>query len=116
MRHHSVNRKFGRETNQRRALMRTLAEGLFTHGKITTTEAKAKSLRPYVEKLITKGRSGTLAARRLVAEHIGTSARATLLFTRVVEKYKERPGGYTRIVKMRARVSDGSPMAIIELI
>ena len=116
MRHANHNRKFGRETDQRRALLRSLAEGLLQHGKITTTEAKAKELRPYVEKLITKGRVGSPAALRFCISQLGTTARALTLVQKVAPKYKERAGGYTRIIKLPKRLVDGSPMALIELV
>ncbi len=116
MRHHNVNRKFGRETDQRRALLRSLTEGLLTHGRITTTEAKAKELRPYIEKLITTGRKGTLASTRFLIAQLGTVARAMKLTRDVAPKYTERKGGYTRIIKLPKRTIDGSPMALIEFV
>lgn len=116
MRHHDANRKFGRETGQRRAFLRSLAEALIMRGKITTTEARAKELRPYVEKLVTIGRRGTLASRRLVVSRLGTAARAKKLCDEVAPKYKGRNGGYTRITKLPRRLADGSKMAVIEFV
>lgn len=117
MRHHNANRKFGRERNQRNALMRGLTRSLLVHGKITTTEAKAKSLRPVVEDLITKAKRDTLATRRLVTARLeNKAALSKKLFTEIAPRYKERAGGYTRIVKLPRRKSDGSSMAVIELI
>ena len=116
MRHSNSVRKFGRTTDARRALLRSLAEALLTRGKIETTAAKAKELRSFVEKLITKTKTGTLAARRQAISVLGTEKRAKLLVDEVAPKYKERPGGYTRIIKLPSRQSDGSPMAIIELV
>ncbi len=116
MRHHNVNRKFGRETNERRAFMRSLAEGLITHGKITTTEARAKELRSFIEKLVTKARPGTIAARALVSARLGTPARAERLFKEIAPKYKNRAGGYTRSIKLPRRKSDSSKMAVIEFV
>jgi large subunit ribosomal protein L17 len=116
MRHHNANRKFGRETDGRRALLRSLAEGLILKGRITTTEAKAKELRPFVEKLVTKARQNTLASRRLVISRLGTEARAKKLVAEVAPRYVERAGGYTRIIKLPPRKSDGSKMAIIEFV
>lgn len=116
MRHHNSVRKFGRPTDARRALLRSLAEGLIKNGRIKTTVAKAKALRPFVEKLITKARLGTLAARRSLISVLGTDARAKKLYDDVAPKYKNRAGGYTRIVKLPNRPTDGSPMAVIELV
>lgn len=116
MRHHNANRKFGRETDGRRALLRSLAEGLLEHGKITTTEAKAKELRPFIEKLITKARTPSVGTRRLLSSRLGTQARMESLIAAVAKKYQEQAGGYTRIIKIPKRISDGSPMAIIELL
>jgi large subunit ribosomal protein L17 len=116
MRHHNNVRKFGRKTDERKALLRSLAEGLISHGKITTTEAKAKELRPYIEKLITKAKTDSVASRRLVVSRLGTKARADDLFTKIAGRYTDRPGGYTRIIKLPARKSDAAPMAVIELV
>ncbi|MEK7185073.1 MAG: 50S ribosomal protein L17 [Patescibacteria group bacterium] len=115
MNHARKNRKFGREKNQRVALMKTLATSLIEREKITTTEAKAKSLRPAVEKLISLGKKGTLASRRLIVSRTNERA-ARKVSTTLAEKYKGRSGGYTRILKLPRRLGDGSPMAIIELV
>jgi large subunit ribosomal protein L17 len=85
------------------------------NGRIKTTEAKAKELRPFVEKLITRAKSDTVAARRLAVTRLGTKKRAEQLF-KVAPAYKERAGGYTRIVKLPRRKLDASPMAYIELV
>ncbi|GMQ94971.1 MAG: 50S ribosomal protein L17 [Patescibacteria group bacterium] len=117
MKHHKSIRKFGRKTNQRVALLRLLALALISNGKITTTEAKAKELRPFIEKLITKGGAGTLASRRLVISRLGgNTAGAKRLVDEISSRYKERRGGYTRIVKLSPREKDGSKMAIIEFV
>lgn len=116
MRHSNANRKFGRERGQRVALLRSLAEGLIKNGKITTTEAKAKELRSFVEKLVTKARENTLASRRLVVARLGTAERAQPLFADIAKRYEGRPGGYTRITKLPPRKSDGSKMAVIEFV
>lgn len=116
MRHGNHNRKFGRETGQRQALLNSLAENLIKHGRIETSEAKAKELRPFVEKLITRARVDTLANRRLLISRLGTEARAKKLIADIAPRYKDRQGGYTRIVKLPRRLSDGSPQAIIELV
>jgi len=115
MRHHNSVRKFGRTKNQRKALMKSLARSLVLHGKIKTTEAKAKELRPFVEKLVTLGRKSTLASRRLLVSRVGPGA-AKKLSDELSVTYKERKGGYTRITKMVRRESDGSLMAIIEFV
>jgi large subunit ribosomal protein L17 len=115
MRHHNANRKFGRERGQRKALMRSLAYNLAVKGKIKTTEAKAKELRPYIEKLVTTGKKGTLAARRDLESKVGRIA-AKKIFTEISPAHKDRKGGYTRITKMVRRNSDGAPMAVIEFV
>jgi large subunit ribosomal protein L17 len=116
MRHHAANRKFGRERKVRRALLRSLAANLILRGKIETTEAKAKELRGYVEKLVTRGKSSTLASERILLERLGTMGPVKKLIKDVSPKYADRKGGYTRIVKTSPRAGDGSPMAIIEFV
>jgi len=115
MRHHNANRKFGREKNQRVALMKSLAYNLAMKGKIRTTEAKAKELRPYMEKLVTLGMKETLASRRLLTSRVGALA-AKKIAKDISPNYKERKGGYTRITKMVPRKSDGAKMAVIEFV
>ena len=115
MRHHNARRKFGRETNQRRALMRSLVINLIKTEKMKTTEAKAKELRPFVEKLVTKAKIGDLSKRRLVASVIGVLS-TKKLFDKIAPKYKDRNGGYTRIIKMPRRKSDGSKISVIEFV
>ncbi len=115
MRHHNANRKFGRDKNQRKALLNSLARSLTLTGKIKTTEAKAKELRPYIEKLITSGKKETLASRRAIEAKVGPRA-AKKIANELAKEYKERAGGYTRITKMTRRASDASPMAIIEFV
>ncbi len=115
MRHGNVNRKFGRKTDERRALLRSLARSLVLEGKIQTTEARAKEVRPLVEKLITRGRTDTIANRRLILSRIG-DIETTQKLIKTAEGYKGRPGGYLRIVKMAPRKGDASPMAIIEFV
>lgn len=117
MKHHKAIRKFGRKRNVRNALIRSLAISLVKHGKIETTEAKAKELRPYVESLITKAKVDTVSNRRLVASRlINQQDEVKKVFTEIAPKYKEVPGGYTRIIKLGARLSDAAPMAIIEFV
>ena len=115
MRHGNVNRKFGREKNQRKALLKSLGYSLVVKGKIRTTEPKAKEVRPFVEKLITLGKKGTLASRRELESRIGKIA-AKKIATELSPEYKGRAGGYTRITKMIPRASDGAKMAIIEFV
>lgn len=115
MRHGNVNRKFGRKTNQRKALLKSLGYSLVIKGKIKTTEAKAKEVRPFVEKLVTLGKKNTIASRRELEARIGKTA-AKKIATNLSPEYKERKGGYTRITKMVRRSSDGAPMAVIEFV
>jgi large subunit ribosomal protein L17 len=117
MRHHNKNRTFGRSRSQRAALMRGLALSLIEHEKIQTTEAKAKELRPYVEKLITQGKTDTVSSRRLVASKLGEPGAEAVrkLFTEIAKKYTDRNGGYTRIVKI-GEVTAGRRDAFIELV
>lgn len=116
MRHHNANRKLGRKRNQRKALLRSLARELFLKGKIKTTEAKAKELRPYAEKLITNAKVGTQAAQRLVSARLANNDIVRKIVTKIAPEYKDRKGGYTRIIKLPKRPSDGSKMASIELV
>ena len=116
MRHHNKNRKFGRMRDERHALLRSLALSLITRGKITTTEAKAKELRPFVEKLITRGKDSSLASRRLLLSRLHNEAGAKKLITDISPRYQKRSGGYTRITKIPRRQSDASTMAVIEFV
>lgn len=117
MRHHSNVRKFGRTKNQREALLKGLMLSLIAHGRIETTEAKAKELRPSIEKLITKANVGTLASRRLVIARLyNLNSEAAKLIDTIAPKYKDRAGGYTRITKLPRRAGDASKMAVIEFV
>ncbi len=116
MRHRKAGRQLRRTSEQKLALMRNLATSLIEHGAIETTEAKAKELRPFVEKLITKAKSGTLHDRRLAGRHIQRRATADKLFHEIGPRYAQRPGGYTRITRLGPRQGDGAPMAVIELV
>lgn len=115
MRHGKKERKFGRETKQRKALLRDLAIALIMNRKIITTQAKAKSLRPYVEKLITKSKNNNLAAFKTITSQIGLQA-AKKLTKDISPEFAGRAGGYTRIRNLPPRLSDGSKMAIIEFV
>lgn len=119
MRHHNKIKKFGRERKQRKALLRSLSIALINKEKIETTEAKAKSLRPYVEKLITRGKKNSLATRRLLNSKLGSGG--DLASKKIMEdlavRYKDRAGGYLRIVKTGNRIgADGAAMAVIEFV
>jgi len=117
MRHHNNVRKFGRTSSQRNALLKGLVLALIAHGKIETTEAKAKELRPFIEKMITKANVGTLASKRLVISRLyGLTSEANKLIGEIAPKYKTRTGGYTRITKLPRRQGDASKMAVIEFI
>ena len=115
MNHHKATRKFGREKKVRDGLMKSLALALVLEGKIKTTDAKARELRPFVEKMITTGRSNTVASKRLLVSRIG-SIGANKITKDISPKYVGRAGGYTGITKLPARLSDGSLQAIIELV
>ena len=108
-------KKFGRVKEQRKALFRSLASSLVLHKKIKTTEAKAKELKRIIEPLITKAKAGDLSKRRLVRRYLSDSI-TQKLFNEIAPSYKERSGGYTRIIKLAPRESDGAKMAIIELV
>jgi len=115
MQHQRKNRTLGRDRDERKALMRGLAVSLLTHGKIVTTEAKAKELRPMVEKIITGAKTDTATSRRKASSSLGSNTAVKKLFTDVAPKYKERSGGYTRIIKM-GRTPAGRAEAVIELV
>jgi large subunit ribosomal protein L17 len=116
MRHRKAGRQLRRTSEQKLALLRNLASSLIDNGAIVTTEAKAKELRPFVEKLITKARTGTLHARRLAGRHIHRRATADKLFQEIGPRFAGRAGGYTRILKTGHRKGDGAEMARIELV
>lgn len=117
MRHHDNKRKFGLERKQRAGLMHGLAFNLLNKGRIMTTEAKAKELRPYVEKLVTHAKTDTLAKRRLVSDRLMNKKAITKkLFEEIAPKYKGRAGGYIRVVKLPPRIKDGAKMAVIEFV
>ncbi len=116
MRHQRSGRRFNRDTDARKALMRGLCAALLEHGRITTTEARGKELRRWAERLITTAKANDVAARRLVAKQITDKVVADRLFTTVVPKVGERPGGYTRIIRKGPRLGDAAPMVIVELV
>lgn len=116
MRHHNKNKKFGRKRDQRNAFMRSLASSLILKERIRTTETRAKAIRPYVEKLVTKGRRNDLATRRLLISRLGSEDVVKKLIDDISPRYEKRAGGYTRITKVGVRKSDASPQAIIEFV
>lgn len=117
MRHHKTGRAFNRPANQRAALMRSLARSLIIHESIATTEAKAKELRPIIEKLVTASRTNSVANRRLVAARLGNDDEAVKkLFSAIAPRYMDRNGGYTRITKRSATATDGRKTAYISFV
>lgn len=117
MKHGSNKRKFGRKANVRRGFIRSLAIALITNEKITTTEARAKELRPYIEKMITTARNGDIHARRLIRSRLGNQETlANQMVDTIAPRFEGRNGGYTRITKLPQRQGDASPMAVIEFV
>ncbi|WP_025294991.1 50S ribosomal protein L17 [Sphingomonas sanxanigenens] len=116
MRHRVGGRKLQRTSSHRAALFRNMAAALIKHEQITTTVAKAKELRPYVEKLVTLAKKGGLANRRLAHARLLDDAQLVKLFDVLATRYADRAGGYTRVIKAGIRASDASPMAIIEFV
>jgi large subunit ribosomal protein L17 len=116
MRHNAKGRQLSRTSTHRRAMLNNMAASLFAHGGVTTTQAKAKELRPFAEKLITLARRGDLHSRRLVERKIKDRKITHKLFTEIGPRFAARPGGYTRILKLGHRVGDGADVAKIELL
>ncbi|WP_417517621.1 50S ribosomal protein L17 [Minwuia sp.] len=116
MRHRKKGRKFSRTASHRKAMFANMANALIKHEQITTTLPKAKDLRPVVEKLVTLAKRGGLHARRQAYAQLPEEAMVRKLFDVLAERYADRPGGYTRIVKAGFRYGDAAPMAIIEFI
>lgn len=116
MRHRNKGRQLSRTASHREALLRNMATSLFEHGRIETTTAKAKELRPYAERLITLAKRGDLHARRLAARKIQDKTVLHELFSAIGPRFAERPGGYTRVLKTGFRQGDGAEMALIELV
>jgi large subunit ribosomal protein L17 len=116
MRHRAKHRQLSRTSSHRKALLSNLATSLFRHGRIVTTVAKAKELRPVAERLITLARRGDLHARRLVERRVRDKTVSTLLFKEIGPRFAARPGGYTRIVRLGHRQGDGAETARIELL
>ncbi len=116
MRHRVGGRKLQRTSSHRAALFRNMAAALIKHEQITTTVAKAKELRPYVEKLITLAKKGGLSNRRLAHARLLDDAQLVKLFDTLAARYADRAGGYTRVIKAGIRASDAAPLAIIEFV
>jgi large subunit ribosomal protein L17 len=117
MRHNVAGKRLGRTTNQRKALMKNLATALIEHERIETTLVKAKELRTYVEPFITLAKTDSVSNRRLAMARLGSKVAVQKLFTAEFRaRFSERPGGYTRILKMAPRLGDGAEMALIELV
>jgi large subunit ribosomal protein L17 len=115
MRHRRKVPKLSRTESHRKAVLRNLATQLIVHEKITTTEARAKAVRPFAERLISMAREDTVHSRRTVARHIADKEAVKKLFAEISPRYRERPGGYTRIMKLARRQGDNAQLSIIEL-
>lgn len=116
MRHQKKRHKLGRTKSHRKATLAALSTSLITHKRITTTVPKAKALRVFIEPLITRAKEDTTHNRRQVFRHLQDNQAVSTLFTEVSEQVGDRPGGYTRVVKLGRRAGDGAPLAIIELV
>jgi large subunit ribosomal protein L17 len=116
MRHQRSGKKLGRDSAHRKALYANLTASLIEHGRIKTTETKAKAVRPVAEKMITLGRDGSIHARRQALAYLRTQEVVHKLFSEVAPRFRERPGGYTRVVKLGPRQGDAAPMAYLELV
>ena len=116
MRHNKAGRRLGRTTSHRIAMFRNMVTSFFDNERITTTDAKAKELRSIAEKMVTLGKRGDLHAMRQAASYIREKKVVTKLFTAIAPRYKERNGGYTRILKLGIRPGDNASMSIIELV
>ena len=116
MRHQKAGRKFGRNAAQRRAMLRQLAVSMILHERITTTEAKAKEMRPIVEKLVTIAREDSPAHRKLIMSKIDHDLATAKLFEVIAPRFEATPGGYTRIARLGTRRGDAAPLALIEFV
>jgi large subunit ribosomal protein L17 len=116
MRHRARARKFGRSSAHRLAMYRNMVTSLLEHGRVETTDAKAKEVRRIAERMITLGKRGTLHARRRALRVIRNREVAARVFGDLAERFRERPGGYTRVLKLRRRVGDAAPLSILELV
>jgi large subunit ribosomal protein L17 len=116
MRHRNAGTKLGRNTSHRRALLRNLVTSVIQEDRVETTVAKAKAVRPHIEKMITLGKRGDLHARRQALSFLQTDKAVTRLFDEVAKRYRDRQGGYLRIVRTGFQVGDGADKAFIELL
>ena len=116
MNHRKTGRKLGRTSAHRKALFRNMVTSLLEHEQIRTTDAKAKELRGVAERMITLGKKGTLHARRNALKTIRSKEVTSKVFDELAERYKDRPGGYTRVIKLGQRPGDAAPMSIIGLV
>jgi large subunit ribosomal protein L17 len=116
MRHRQSGKRLGRNTSHRKAMLRNMVTSLLEHEKITTTDARAKELRPITEKLITMAKRGDLHARRQATEVIRDRKTVAKLFERIAPRYTDRPGGYTRIIKLGHRLGDNAALSMITLV
>lgn len=116
MRHGKAGRRLGRKTSHREAMFRNMVTSLLNHEKITTTDAKAKEIRVVAERMITLGKRGDLHSMRLAASVIREKSVVSKLFSTIAPRYKDRPGGYTRIIKLGMRQGDAAPVSVIELV
>jgi large subunit ribosomal protein L17 len=116
MRHRRAGKKLGRDSAHRKALYSNLAGALIEHGRIKTTEAKAKAVKPFAEQMITLGKRGDLHARRLALAELRSQDVVHQLFAEVAPRFAERPGGYTRIIKLAPRNGDAASMVYLELV
>jgi large subunit ribosomal protein L17 len=116
VRHHRAGKKLGRDSAHRRSLYANLACSLIEHGRIRTTEAKAKAVKPFAEQMITLGKRGDLAARRQAISELHSQDAVRRLFDDVAPRFAERPGGYARIVKLGQRQGDAADMVYLELV
>tara|TARA_B110000116_G_scaffold156873_1_gene135724 strand:+ start:48 stop:473 length:426 start_codon:yes stop_codon:yes gene_type:complete len=116
MKHNITHRKLNRTSSHRKALLMNLSNALIKHEQITTTLPKAKELRPFVEKIITLGKNGDLESRRKAIAILQDQNNIKKIFDIFADRYKERSGGYTRIIKLRNRFGDNAPTAVIELV
>lgn len=116
MRHNKAGRRLGRTTSHRIAMFRNMVTSLLNHERVVTTDAKAKEIRSIAEKMITLGKRGDLHAMRQAAAYIREKSVVTKLFSTIAPRYKERQGGYTRIIKLGQRLGDAAPLSVIELV
>jgi len=116
VRHHRSGKKLGRDSAHRKALYANLTASLIEHGRIRTTETKAKAVRPIAEKMVTLGRDGSIHARRQALAYLRTQEIVHKLFSEVGPRFQGRPGGYTRVVKLGPRQGDAAPMAYLEFV